>query len=81
MQKISDIGTKYFTTSDYNKFMCEIIDVKIQEKEFVNGLIDNSVLDKKIETLAKKAELKKVNLIQVIFTVKVILKMVALRII
>ena len=81
MQKISDIGTKYFTTSDYYKFMCEIIDVKIQEKEFVNGLIDNSVLDKKIETLAKKAELKKVNLIQVIFTVKVILKMVALRII
>ena len=43
--------------------MCEILDAKIQEKEFVNnsdtsGLLDNPALDKKIETLAKKEELK-----------------------
>ena len=30
--KITDIGPKYFTTSDYNKFTSEILEAKIKEK-------------------------------------------------
>ena len=32
--KISEIEAKYFTTSDYNKYMGEIFDRKIKEKGF-----------------------------------------------
>ena len=61
--KISDIESKYFTTSDYNKFTNEIIDNKIKEKELVkkcdiSGFRNNSVLNKEITTPATKAELK-----------------------
>ena len=34
--KISDTEAKYFTTSDYNKFMNEILDKKIKEKKLVD---------------------------------------------
>ena len=34
--KISDIETKYFTTSDYNEFAGEILDAKIKEKVLVD---------------------------------------------
>ena len=61
--KISDIEKKYFTTSYQNKFANEMLDAKIRNKELVdksdiNKFIINSDLDKKIETLATKAELK-----------------------
>ena len=59
--KISDIEAKYFTTSDYNKFTNKILDKKIKElveKSDILGFIDNCDLDKKIGTLAAKAELK-----------------------
>ena len=61
--KISDIETKYLTTSDYNKYKCEILNAKIKEKKLVDkfdisGFTDNSDLDKKEAALATKAELK-----------------------
>ena len=31
--KISDIEKKYLTTSDYNKFKCDIRDAKIKERD------------------------------------------------
>ena len=34
--KISDIETKYFTTSDYNKFASEVLNAKIKEKRLVD---------------------------------------------
>ena len=57
---ISNIEAKYFITSDYNKFMGEIFDAKIKEKELVDKsdisrFKDSSDLD---TTLATKAELK-----------------------
>ena len=63
---ISHTKSKYFTTSDYNKFTTDIIDNKIKERELVkksnvSGFINNSDLDKKITILAAiatKAELK-----------------------
>ena len=50
--KISDIEFKYFITSDYNKFMSNVLDTKIKEKKLVNEsntsiFINNSGLDKK----------------------------------
>ena len=62
-EKISDIEKKYFTTFDYNKFMRDILDGKIKEKELVNkfnisNLIKNFDLNAKLATLARKAELK-----------------------
>ena len=59
----SDIETKYSTIFDYNKFTSEILNTKIKEKQLVNkfvisGFIGNSDLDKKIEKLTKKLELK-----------------------
>ena len=50
--KISDIEFKYFITSDYNKFMSNVLDTKIKEKKLVNEsntsiFINNSDLDKK----------------------------------
>ena len=90
--KISDIETKYFTTSDHSKFTGEILNAKINEKGLVDksdisGFIDKSDLNKKIETL-KKSELKaeqdkfinNINFkrfIQDISVVKVILKIMA----
>ena len=45
-EKILHIGTKYFTTSDCNKFKGEILNTKIKEKEVFNkshisGFINN----------------------------------------
>ena len=37
--KISDIESKYFTTSDYIKFMNEIISNKLKEKKWLMNLI------------------------------------------
>ena len=34
--KISGIETKYFTTSDYNKFTSEVLNAKIKEKRLVD---------------------------------------------
>ena len=61
--KILDIEKKYFTTSDYNKFMSGILDANIKEKQLVNksdisGLVNNTDWNKKITILATKAELK-----------------------
>ena len=61
--KIKDIEDKYLTTSDYNKFTNEILDAKIKNKKLVNksdisGFMNNSDLNKRIGTLATKAELK-----------------------
>ena len=36
--KISDVETKYFTSSDYDKFTNEIIDNKIKKKQLVKNL-------------------------------------------
>ena len=44
--KISDIETKYFTTSDYNKFMSEILNTKIKEKGLVNKSDISSLVKK-----------------------------------
>ena len=34
--KISDIETKYLTTSDYNKFKCETLNAKIKVKKLAD---------------------------------------------
>ena len=61
--KVSDIETKYLTTSDYNKFSGELLEVKIKEKGFVDtsnisNPVKNFDLNTKLATLATKAELK-----------------------
>ena len=62
--KISDIESRCLTPSDYNKFTNEITNNKIKEKQLIkksdiSGFTDNNTnLDKKIATLATKAELK-----------------------
>ena len=37
--KISDIESKYFTTTDHNKFTSQTLDAKIKQKELVINLI------------------------------------------
>ena len=61
--EILDIKSKYFITTDYNKFANEKLELKIKQKGLVDksdiaGFIDNSDLNKKVATLAAKAELK-----------------------
>ena len=58
--KILPIQANYFTTPDYGRFTGEIIDKEkgLVDKFHISGFIDNSDLDKKIATLATKAELK-----------------------
>ena len=61
--KILDNESKYFITSECNKFTNEIIDNEIKQKElvtksYISGFIDNSDLNRKTATLASKAELK-----------------------
>ena len=58
-----DIEGKYFTTIDYYKFASDIIDGRIKLKKLVNesNISDHvkiSNLNKSLESLAKKAELK-----------------------
>ena len=60
--KISDIESKYSTTSDYNKFMNKILNAKINEKILVNkldisGFTDNSDLDKKDSNINNKSRI------------------------
>ena len=57
--KISDIEGKYFTASDYNKFMSDIIDAKIKQKALVkksdiSNLVKNSDLDKSISNISRE---------------------------
>ena len=61
--KISDIQSKYIATADYNKFTKNIVDNNIKTKNLVDkaaiaGFINNAQLDRKLATLATKAELK-----------------------
>ena len=72
--KIKDIESKYFTTSNYHKFMNVITDNMIKEKGLAKNskFMSNSDLVKKIAPLVAKAELKSQqykfkHLIQVIF--------------
>ena len=51
---MKDIKKKYFTASDYKKFMNNILDAKITWKKLVN----ESGLNGKIKTLAKREEIK-----------------------
>ena len=63
---MSDIQTKDFTTSIYQKFTSEKLNAKAKEKGYesdidksdISGFIGNSDFYKKIATLAAKAELK-----------------------
>ena len=52
--KISEIKKKYFTTSDYDNFISDILDANLKQEE----LIDKSDLNTKLATLAIKGELK-----------------------
>ena len=57
--KISDIEGKYFTASDYNKFMSDILDAKIKQKALVkksdiSNLVKNSDLDKSIINISRE---------------------------
>ena len=62
--KISNIEFKFITTADYNKFTKDIVDNNIKIKNIVDksdiaGFINNTSFDeKKLATLATKAELK-----------------------
>ena len=93
MQKYQTLKN-IFTTSDYNKFTRDILDAMIKWKTLVDKssiaeFINNAKLNKKVGTLATKGELQqsKINyqnykpLIQVIFMIKVILKMMAPKIV
>ena len=57
--KISDIEGRYFTASDYNKFMSDILDAKIKQKALVkksdiSNLVKNSDLDKSIINISRE---------------------------
>ena len=61
--EMSDIGTKYFTTSDHNKFTSEILGMNIKEKRLVHkfaiyNVMKNYDLNTKLTALATKGELK-----------------------
>ena len=87
--KTSDIGCKYSTASEYNKFTYNILNPEIKNKELVNKsdlskFANNIDLDEKIKTLVTKAELKaeqdkikkmKTYLTQVLLSIKVIFSM------
>ena len=93
MQKYQTLKN-IFTTSDYNKFTRDILDAMIKWKTLVDKssiaeFINNAKLNKKVGTLATKGELQQSKisyqnykpLIQVIFMIKVILKMMAPKIV
>ena len=93
MQKYQTLKN-IFTTSDYNKFTRDILDAMIKwktlvDKSSVAEFINNAKLNKKVGTLATKGELQQTKisyqnykpLIQVIFMIKVILKMMAPKIV
>ena len=57
--KISDIEGRYFTASDYNKFISDILDAKIKQKALVkksdiSNLVKNSDLDKSISNISRE---------------------------
>ena len=59
--KLSDIESKYFTTSDYNKLTSNILDTNVIKKlvneSDISGFINNFDLDKKRAALAAKTNL------------------------
>ena len=62
--EILDIKFKYFTTTNYNRFTNEKIDLKIKLKELANkfdiaGFIDNSDFNKKGGNISNKSRIKK----------------------
>ena len=88
--KISEIESKYITTTDYNKFTKNIADNSIRGK----NLVTETYFDAKLQNLNKntasnktkhllvESELKNYkNLIQVILEIKNILVMMVLKII
>ena len=57
--KISDIEKNVCLTScHHNKFTSKIFDAKIKENKLVKKSVISGLIDKKIETLATKAELE-----------------------
>ena len=54
MQKYHKMGSKYFTTSDFNKFTSNILGEKITQKNAVN----KNDFNEKMEILATKEEIK-----------------------
>ena len=61
--KMLGIEAKYFTTSDYNKFTSEIVEVKRKEKNWlvnkssISNLVKSDLITK-LATFATKAQLK-----------------------
>ena len=72
-----------FTTSDYNKSMCDILDAKIKEKGLVHKLaIARFINNNNKQQLAKQDKIVRLKrLTQIIFALKVILKMMELKIV
>ena len=61
--KMLEIGRKYFTFSDYNKFTSDILDAKINQTEFVNksdvsNLVKNSDLNTKTCNISNLTRIK-----------------------
>ena len=61
--KVTDFEIKYITTVDWDNFTTDIVDDSMRSKNLVDktdisGLINNADLNKKLETLAAKVELK-----------------------
>ena len=59
-EKIKDITIRYFTTSEYNKFMNNILDTKIKNKKLVNisdisGILNNTDLSEKKGRIKSRA--------------------------
>ena len=69
-RKVSDVEIKYFATSDYNKFTHDTIDAKIKGKGFLDkctiaAFRNSADMNKKVATLATKAEEDKIIKLQV----------------
>ena len=93
--KILHINSKYFTIADYNKFTSQTLDPKIKQKGLVDrfaiaGFISKTDLDLKSNNIGNKSWIKSKerqndkiykHLIQAIFVLKVILKMIVPKII
>ena len=58
--KVEEIQGKESTTGDYNKFISDILDVKIKQKE----LVKKSDIDKKLIDITKKFTWNKTKLIE-----------------
>ena len=58
MQKHQILRKKYLITSGYRKFKSEIFDANIDKKELVNKSDISGIMNKEMETLGIKVELK-----------------------